>query len=87
VTPHTGAHAVTELIMNTQPGAILAPGAPGLVGRLPMGQIVWHQAPGTAGAQHVLDAIEHLTQGVFTRSPPSFFRRQEGFQDVLLLVA
>jgi ferredoxin len=44
------ADGFTALIVETDPGAILAPGAKGLIGRLPMRQIMGHQAPGTATA-------------------------------------
>jgi hypothetical protein len=40
--PHAAADLVAELIMNADPGAILAPGAKGLISRLPMRQIMWH---------------------------------------------
>jgi hypothetical protein len=68
--------------MNMDPDAILALGAKGLISHLPMRQIVRHQAPGTASAQHILDAIEHLAHGVFPRSTASLFRRQEGCQNL-----
>ena len=38
VTPHAGTDRVAELIVNPEPGAIVAPGAPGLIRRLPMRQ-------------------------------------------------
>jgi hypothetical protein len=87
VTPHPGAHAVTELSMQTQPGADLAPGAPGRSGRLPRRQVMRHQAPGTAAAPPVLDAIAPLAPGVFPRSPPRLFRRPEGLQALPRLIA
>jgi hypothetical protein len=86
MTPHARTQVVAELIVNPEPGAILAPGAPGLLGRLPLGQIMRHQAPGTAGAEHILNAIEHLPQGVLAGATASVFRRQERLQDVPLLV-
>jgi hypothetical protein len=86
VASHTGADLGAELIVDAEPRAILAPGAKGLIGRLPMRQIMRHQAPRTAGAQHILDAIEHLTHGVFARSTTRFFRWQEGLQNLPLLV-
>jgi hypothetical protein len=84
--PHAGADLVTEVIVHAEPGPITAPGAEALIGGLPMGQIMWHQAPGTAGAQHRLDTIDHLTQRVFAGSAPRFFWRQHGFQDLPFLV-
>ncbi len=58
--PHARPDLVAELIVNLEPGAILAPGAKGLISGLPIGQVVWHQAPGTTATQDVLDAIDHL---------------------------
>jgi hypothetical protein len=86
VAPHGSADCVAELIVDPPPGAILAPGAKGLIGRLPMGQIMRHQAPDTTVAQPILDTIEHLSQGVLTGSTTSLCRRQEGRQDGLLLL-
>jgi hypothetical protein len=59
--PHARADLVAELIVNSEPGAILPPGAAGLIRRLPVRQIVRHSTPGTAATQDVLDGIEHLT--------------------------
>jgi hypothetical protein len=42
VTAHGSAHAGAALTMKTPPGAVLPPGAPGLLGGLPMRQIVRH---------------------------------------------
>jgi hypothetical protein len=86
VAPHASADCVAELIVDALPGAILAPGAKGLIGRLSMGQIMRHQAPSTTGAQPILDTIEHLSHGAFSESTTSLCRRQEGRQDVLLLL-
>ena len=86
MTPHADAHGVAELIMHADPRAILAPGAPGLIGGLPMGQIMRHQAPGTASAQHILDTIDDFTYRVLAGSPPNLFRRQQGGKDLPLLV-
>ena len=84
---HGGADLVAELIVNPEPGAILAPGAKRLIGRLPMRQIVRHQAPGTAAAQHILDAIEHLPHRVLAGSTPRLFWRQQGRQNLPLLIS
>ena len=51
MTPHARADLVTQLIVNSEPGAVVTPGAKGLIGRLPVRQIMRHQAPGTAAAQ------------------------------------
>jgi len=58
--PQARADLVTELIVHAAPGAILAPGAAGLRGRLPMRPIVRHAPPGAAATQDVLAAMEHL---------------------------
>ena len=83
---HARAHGVAELIVNPEPGAILPPGAPGLIGRLPLGQIVRHQPPGTAATQHRLDTIEHLPHRVFAGATAGLFWRQQGRQDLPLLI-
>ena len=84
--PHASADCVAELIVDPLPGAILAPGGKGLIGRLSMGQIMRHQAPSTTGAQPILDTIEHLSHGALSESTTSLCRRQVGHQDVLLLL-
>jgi hypothetical protein len=78
MTPHAGPDLVAELIVNPEPGAILASGAEGLIRRLPMRQIVRHEAPGTAATQDVLDAIDHLAYRVFAGSTARLFGWQEG---------
>jgi hypothetical protein len=87
VAAHVGAHAVAELIMNAPPRAILPPGRTGLIGGLPMWQIMGHQAPGTAGAPPRLDAMPHLAHGVCAPSTTCFFQWQEGLQALPLLGA
>jgi hypothetical protein len=87
LTAHAGPDLVAALIVNPEPGAILAPGAEGLINRLPMRQIVRHEAPGTAATQDVLDAIDHLASRVFAGSTASLFGRQEGGQDLPLLLS
>jgi hypothetical protein len=86
VTPHAGTALAAELIVEPPPGPIVAPGATGLIGGLPMRQIVRHHAPRAAAAQHILAAIEHLPQGVCAGTPPGLGRRQEGLQDLPLLI-
>jgi hypothetical protein len=87
MTPHAGADLVAELLVDPQPGTILAPGAKRLIDRLPMRQIMRHQAPGTAGAQPRLEAIEHLPHRVLVGSTASLFRWQEGCQDLPRLIS
>jgi hypothetical protein len=57
-----------------------------LLGRLPMQRIVRHQTLDTAAAQHILDAIAHLTHRVFAGSTSRFFCGPHGFQDLPLLI-
>ena len=83
---HLGAHTGAQLIMDAHPGPIPAPGAPGLVGGLPMGQIVRHQAPGTTATQDVLNAIEHFAYRVFAGATAGLLWRQQGLQDLPLLI-
>jgi hypothetical protein len=45
-----------------------------------------HQTPGTASAQHILDAIEDLAHRVRAGAPAGLVWRQQGFQDLPLLV-
>jgi hypothetical protein len=85
--PHTGANQVAQLIMEANPCAILAPGAKGLIGRLPLRQIMRHHAPGTATAQHLWDAIDDFTHRVFSGSTAGLLRRQQGLQDLPCLIA
>jgi hypothetical protein len=82
VASHTGADLGAALVVDAEPRAILAPG---LVGGLPGRQIVGQQAPGTAGAQHILEALEPLAQGVVAGATPGVFRWQEGLQALPLL--
>ena len=77
MTAHAHADLLTEVVMNAEPGAILAPGAQGLVGGLPMRQIMGHQALGAAAAQHILEAIDHLPHRVFAGSSSWLFRREQ----------
>jgi hypothetical protein len=72
--------------MEAHPRAILAPGAKGLRGRLPLRQIMRHHAPGPATAQHLLDAIDDCTPRVLAGSPAGLFWRPERFQDLPLLI-
>jgi hypothetical protein len=67
---------MAKLVVDPEPAAILTPAAKALIGRLPMRQIMRHQTPGTAAPQHILDAIEHLTQRIFTWSASGFFSGQ-----------
>lgn len=83
---HPGADRVTALIVEAAPGASLAPAAKPLVGGLPMGQIMWPQAPGTASAPHIRDAIADLSHRLCAGSAPGRFAGQQGLQDLPLLV-
>jgi hypothetical protein len=87
MTSHAGADLVAELSMHLEPGAIVAPGAKGLIGRLPMRHIVGHQTPGTASAQHLLETIEDLPHQILAGGTASRFWWQQGSQDRPLLVA
>lgn len=85
--PHAGPDLVAELIVKPEPGTILPPSAKRLIDRLPMRQIVRHQAPRAAGAQHILDAVEHLSQGVFPGSTASLCRWQQRGKNLSLLIS
>ena len=60
------------------PGAIPRPTAEVFVQGLPRGQIVRHQAPGTAAPQHIQDALHHLPQVHGAGAAARFGRRQQG---------
>jgi hypothetical protein len=81
---HLGAHVVAQLIMEAPPRPVLAPGAEGLIGGLPLRQIMRHQPPGTAAAQHILDAIDDFPQRVLAGSTAGLLWRQQGLQDLPL---
>ena len=83
---HLGAPVLAQLSLDAQPRPVLAPGAEGLIGRLPMRQIMRHQPPGTAAAPHILDASEDFPDRVLAGSAPRRLRGQQGSQDVPLLI-
>ena len=60
------------------PGAIPRPTAEVFVQGLPRGQIVRHQAPGTAAPQHIQDALHHLPQVHGAGAAARFGRRPQG---------
>ena len=66
---HLGAPVCAPLSMEAQPRPVLAPGAEGLRGGLPMRPIVRHHAPGTASAHHLWEAIADVTPRVLAGSP------------------
>ena len=86
MTPQVDAHGVAALSMHAAPRAILAPGAPGLLGGLPRRQSRRQQAPGPATAPHIVAAMDDCTHRVLTGAPAGLFWRQSRFQDVPLLV-
>ena len=87
MTPHASADLVAELIVHLKPGAVVAPGARGLLGGLPMGPIVRQPAPGTAAPQSGLDAMAHLPYRLLAGSTASLVWRQQGCQHLPLLIS
>ena len=73
MTPHAGSEPLAEVIVEAPPRAVPAPGTKALIGRLPRRQIMRHQAPGTATAQHILEAIDDFTHRVLAGSPAGLF--------------
>jgi hypothetical protein len=51
-----------------------------------MGQVVRHQPPSTAGAQHILHTSEHLPQRVLAGATARLLGRQQGLQELPRLV-
>jgi hypothetical protein len=87
VAPHPHADLLAAVVMQALPSAVLPPGAEGLMRRLLMREMVRHSTPGTAATQDVLEAIDHLTDRVCTGSTASLFWRQEGGQELPLLIS
>jgi len=48
-----------------------------------MRQIMRHQAPGTAGVQHILETLDHLTHRVLAGLAPDLCWRQQAFSPSL----
>jgi hypothetical protein len=86
MTAHLGTRVVAQLIMEAQPRPILAPGAEGLISRLPMRQVMGHQAPGTAAAPHLLAAIDDFPDRILAGSTAGLLWRQQGLQDLPRLI-
>ena len=72
--------------MDAVPGALLRPPPEVFGHRLPGGQIVRQQAPRTAAAQHIQNALQHLPHVHGAGSAAGFGGRQQRGQEGPLFV-
>ena len=68
MSPLTLPYLGNQGVVNPRPGPIPSPDPEVVIDQLPRRQVVWQQTPSTTGAQHVPDAIHHLSAGIFSRT-------------------